>query len=534
VFVRIGGRTLPVRRERTPRKWVGKVRRTVPLLPIRTLVLLGVLVLVQVPACRPAPRELWGEGAIRWVQAVREAFDRGIPEVLRFVAPDIVQDMGLTTSGHAEGRQEYGSLAYSLFGPTMDEVTWGDAYVDVAGLLVEERLGFPDVRHDFLHWEIGVPGLASRETHALAVQDIEVMQGKPEDVEAARAIAQAYLHAWSTADPDAVGVLYAPEATVGDSVLEVELAGRDAIEGQADRLRSGGSPAILSLDAIEGGGGPAIHFYYPKGFESLLRNEFEIVLAYTADDGTSCPGKVAVSLKVSEGLIEKERRFHEVESLRRCFDTDRLPEGWWAGLRPPPPLEDVVTGTVEAGGQGIEIHNGTPALERLVRWAVGRFQVAGLPAPPVASVAFNREAHTVQCSGEHDGLTLDLGVTAQVLLCLGQADACADDACTSFSPNVRLLILHELAHAWMDRYVDEPTRQAFLARMGLQEWYAPGFDWGLRGVEQAAQVIAWGLMDEPIRTTRLGDRSCGELAAAFELLTGAAPLSRRPTGSASA
>ena len=65
---------------------------------------------------------------------------------------------------------------------------------------------------------------------------------------------------------------------------------------------------------------------------------------------------------------------------------------------------------------------------------------------------------------------------------------------------------------------------AFLTHMGLREWYGADLDWHERGVERTAQVIAWGLMDELISASRLGDRPCGQLSNAFRLITKATPL----------
>jgi hypothetical protein len=45
-----------------------------------------------------------------------------------------------------------------------------------------------------------------------------------------------------------------------------------------------------------------------------------------------------------------------------------------------------------------------------------------------------------------------------------------------------------------------------------------------RGAEHAAEILAWGLLDECSATVRLPDNTCDTLAAAFRLLTGAEPL----------
>jgi hypothetical protein len=379
--------------------------------------------------------------------------------------------------------------------------------------------------------DIGAHGLVTRDTHPFAAKPSRSLilaypRSAPREyvtaeLEAAEALATAYLRAWSSADPVAVGALYAPAARLVDSLQQMDLQGRDAIAAHAGRSHATAAP--LRQYTIPQGGGPAIYMIYPDGYQSALRHEFGLFVVYTADDGTGCPGRAVASLTVSAGVIGEERRFHQIDSVRRCWDTERIPPGWWTALEPLPPLpEDRVTGTVEVGGQRIEIHDGTPDLERLVRWAMRRFEAADLPAPRVASVAFGRDAHFLQCTDERSGLTIDLGDTADVYLCL--TEACMDAACRSFTELARQLILHELAHAWMDRHVSDTGQQAFINHMGLEDWYRADLPWGLRGVEQAAQVIAWGLMDEPVATTRLGDLSCAHLAEAFRLMTGTMPL----------
>ncbi len=48
--------------------------------------------------------------------------------------------------------------------------------------------------------------------------------------------------------------------------------------------------------------------------------------------------------------------------------------------------------------------------------------------------------------------------------------------------------------------------------------------WHRRGVEHAAETIAWGLMDLALPLTRLGGPGCAQAARGFAALTGADPL----------
>jgi hypothetical protein len=504
--------------------------------PGRIVMLVSVVgLLVLVPAGRSSV-EPWALEAERHLAALEQAQRRGIADQMRYVAPDVVMDTFADDGVTTEGRADLARWLASAFGPTLEEVTDGDVYLDVTGAVVDEHFVEtpPGTRtwDDLAVLDMGPRGLITRSTHPLALDSAaralaslreDIRTSGEEELQAAEALAAAYLRAWSSADPLEVQALYTPSARLMDSLLQLDLQGRDAI-GTYAATRADVAPAGLRQHTIPDGGGPAIYIIWPDGFRSAREHGFGLLVAYTADDRTDCPDRLVASLRVSAGVIEEERRFHEVDAVRRCHDGEQLPPGWWAALEPLPPLpQDEVTGVVEVDGQRIELHDGTPALERLVRWAMGRYEAADLAAPRVSSVVFGREEHFLQCTDERNGLTLDLGDTAETFVCLGEREACTNDECTSFTANARLLVLHELAHAWMDRHLDDGEQRAFLDHMGLEHWDGADVRWERRGVEQAAQVIAWGLMDEPVAPTRLGDRSCTELAEAFQVLTGVRP-----------
>lgn len=56
------------------------------------------------------------------------------------------------------------------------------------------------------------------------------------------------------------------------------------------------------------------------------------------------------------------------------------------------PREDLDTPTapVVVGDVSIPVYNGTPVLNRLLSWGLGRFQAAELAAPTITSVTFTR------------------------------------------------------------------------------------------------------------------------------------------------
>lgn len=67
----------------------------------------------------------------------------------------------------------------------------------------------------------------------------------------------------------------------------------------------------------------------------------------------------------------------------------------------------------------------------------------------------------------------------------------------------------------------------FLRLRGLVSWGGPDLPWNRRGQEQAAEIIAWGLMHRPAPIpTSVGDHGSqhpADLASAFVVLTGVAP-----------
>jgi hypothetical protein len=85
-------------------------------------------------------------------------------------------------------------------------------------------------------------------------------------------------------------------------------------------------------------------------------------------------------------------------------------------------------------------------------------------------------------------------------------------------------MLHELAHVWTAEYTTPEQRAAFASLRGLATWNDASAAWSDRGNEQASEVIAWGLAEQPVSLVRIGSPSCAELEVAFHALTGAEPL----------
>lgn len=199
-------------------------------------------------------------------------------------------------------------------------------------------------------------------------------------------------------------------------------------------------------------------------------------------------------------VVELYRPSPDAETLRRV--ADRLAAGRrtviWFGA-----LVLAIAGALAASS--LRSVQATDATEQraMARWAVERFEIAGLE-PPEVEIAFHRGLS--ECGGH-------LGFAWQ-----GQVDVCT----TLVDPIARRALLHEMGHVWLDQNVSAPERERFLEVRGLHAWNDPSDTWALRGYEQGAEIMAWAL-GERILTSQIPDNEPIQLARGFELLTGSAP-----------
>jgi hypothetical protein len=148
----------------------------------------------------------------------------------------------------------------------------------------------------------------------------------------------------------------------------------------------------------------------------------------------------------------------------------------------------------------IVVFSEDPAHMELARWAVARFENAGLKAPAV-EIAFHTDA--AGC-GDHFGYAKG-----------GRVDICT----VLVNEMTRRNLLHEMGHIWIDENVDEALRERFLERRGLLAWNASTVPWEERGYEHGAEIMAWAL-GTGILTAQIPDHDPVQLAVGFELLTG--------------
>lgn len=143
-----------------------------------------------------------------------------------------------------------------------------------------------------------------------------------------------------------------------------------------------------------------------------------------------------------------------------------------------------------------------------VDWAVDRYLEAGLALPDI-EIHFHRPRS--DCAGFAALHTIS-------------DEGHRIDICIGGQPMRRRILLHEFAHAWTHENLPEGNRQAFLAGRGLETWGDGNAEWGQRGTEHAAVIIAWGLNEHCDFHQMVTDEDPAQLAADFALLTGTQPL----------
>lgn len=155
---------------------------------------------------------------------------------------------------------------------------------------------------------------------------------------------------------------------------------------------------------------------------------------------------------------------------------------------------------------GVRLHEPSPARTEMVEWALKRYRAAGIQVPPV-DIYFHQDP--AGCGG-------NLGFTKN-----GRVDLCVR---LEMEAGPQRIVLHELAHAWATAQVDQETRARFMRLRTLPGWNVTSDDWKDRGTEQAAEIIAWGLGEDPMFPMITGDREPAWLADGFLVLTGTEPV----------
>lgn len=263
--------------------------------------------------------------------------------------------------------------------------------------------------------------------------------------------------------------------------------------------------------------GPAV-FLGPAAFGQDPRRAIGV---YESTDKSGCVTEVAVVWD-SDGNGALSNETYTQPALQSGCTDPRPINAWWVGLELPTPRDQAVTSLLSTrAGQQVEIANGTPAIEILLTETLQQFALVGLELPDFERVTFEP---TRQCENRSGRLIQDAD-SRRLFICFFASDLC-ETASTCGEPPLRVkaLILHELAHAWIIDHVDDEERDQLLTDVGLELWDDQSVPWNRRGVEYAAEVISWGLLEGRIPMVRIGSPPCAELAESFSTLTGVEPL----------
>lgn len=159
-----------------------------------------------------------------------------------------------------------------------------------------------------------------------------------------------------------------------------------------------------------------------------------------------------------------------------------------------------------AGQSDITIEAGEPRQLQMAEWAIDRYAQAGLDLPPIVIRFPGRDLSL--CDGARGRVYLDRD-PIEIRMCW----------------NSEFILLHELGHAWEAHNVAASEHEPFMAmRDGVSAWAALDVTWAERGREHAANVIAWGLLEDPYPISDTYPNDPDSMLAAFRFLTGVEPL----------
>ncbi len=147
-------------------------------------------------------------------------------------------------------------------------------------------------------------------------------------------------------------------------------------------------------------------------------------------------------------------------------------------------------------------------LADVVEWAADLYEEAELELPPLR---FEHHPDDRERCGGWMGVHQSDGDRSVIGLCVAEP-----------TPQVEWLVLHEIAHAWTTLSLTDERREAFRELRGWEGWRTE--EWHESGSEQAAEILAWGLIDRAVGVVTITDTSCDALDAGYRTLTGRAPL----------
>jgi len=147
-----------------------------------------------------------------------------------------------------------------------------------------------------------------------------------------------------------------------------------------------------------------------------------------------------------------------------------------------------------------------PGQQQMAEWALERFAEAGFDLPRLIIRFPGRDLS--HCGGSQGRAYLDHD-PIEIRMCW----------------NSEFILLHELAHVWEAHNVDASNHEPFMAmRDGVVSWAGLDVEWDERGREHAANVIAWGLLEDPHPISTTYPNDVASMREAFIFLTGVDPL----------
>lgn len=168
-------------------------------------------------------------------------------------------------------------------------------------------------------------------------------------------------------------------------------------------------------------------------------------------------------------------------------------------------LSGLLSGTA-ASQEDVTIATLEPGQQQMVERALDRYAEAGLDLPPLVIRFPGRDLSL--CDGSQGRVYLDHD-PIEIRMCW----------------NSEFVLLHELAHVWEAHNVAVAKHEPFMAmRDGVVSWAGLDVAWDELGREQAANVIAWGLLEDPHPIPRTYPNDPDSMLAAFRFLTDGDPL----------
>ena len=142
----------------------------------------------------------------------------------------------------------------------------------------------------------------------------------------------------------------------------------------------------------------------------------------------------------------------------------------------------------------------------IAAWALGRYEAAGLELPPL-TIEFLNPTPT-GCGNAAGRAHIDES-PIRIEICWSNP----------------FILLHELAHIWEASNFPEAKHSTFNAmRINVESWASPDVPWNQRGREHAANIIAWGLLEQPFPISRTYPNNPDQRRDAYHYLTGKQPL----------